>query len=190
MIISSGTKSDLLAFKSYNNQNNAVASIKSEQSCRYVDRGTYNVECIYNLHTKKHDIPLLMSFRILIEFLSWKVVLWQPASCVRKRFVLVVTASAVMWVWGLGRDGAPVTACRTRRRGRGGGRQLRQCLGHHQRCWCQICAAWSCWSYWNSLTTNPPNVDWFFKGKMMIALSSMLLNIYTEDFKFYFSKYS
>ena len=95
MIISSGTKSDLLAFKSYNNQNNAVASIKSEQSCRYVDRGTCNVECIYILHTKKHDIPLLMSFRILIEFLSWKVVLWQPASCVRKRFVLVVTASAV-----------------------------------------------------------------------------------------------
>ena len=120
MIISSGTKSDLLAFKSYNNQNNAVASIKSEQSCRYVDRGTCNVECIYILHTKKHDIPLLMSFRILIEFLSWKVVLWQPASCVRKRFVLVVTASAVMWVWGLGRDGAPVTACRTLRRGRGG----------------------------------------------------------------------
>ena len=120
MIISSVTKADSLAFKSYNNRNNAVASIKSEQSCRYVDRGTCNVECIYILHTKKHDIPLLMSFRILIEFLSWKVVLWQPASCVRKRFVLVVTASAVMWVWGLGRDGAPVTACRTRRRGRGG----------------------------------------------------------------------
>ena len=190
MIISSGTKSDLLAFKSYNNQNNAVASIKSEQSCRYVDRGTCNVECIYILHTKKHDIPLLMSFRILIEFLSWKVVLWQPASCVRKRFVLVVTASAVCNVgvrtgpwWSAGNCVSDTAAGAA-------GRQLRQCLGHHQRCWCQICAAWSCWSYWNSLTTNPPNVDWFFKGKMMIALSSMFLNIYTEDFKFYFSKYS